>query len=107
VLLAALPAKAELRPQIIKRMHLSINDGIGAAGVAILLLAFLLNLLGKMSKDGWPYRALNIVGAGLSCLASVRIQYMPFVVLEAVWTLVSAAALLQYGLKHRKTVGGS
>jgi len=81
-------------------MHLSINDWIGFIGVFILLLAFLLNLAGKMSKDSLPYIVLNIVGAGLACLASWLISYMPFVVLEATWTLVSLAALIRYFRNH-------
>ena len=77
-------------------MHLSINDWIGFFGVTILLLAFLLNLAGKISKDGLLYILLNIIGAGLACLASWLIDYLPFVILEATWTLVSVAALIQY-----------
>jgi len=77
-------------------MHLTTSDWIGFTGVAILLVAYLLNLLGKLSKDGWLYIVLNIVGAGLSCLASVLIHYMPFVLLEAVWTLVSVGALVRW-----------
>ena len=77
-------------------MHLSVSDWIGFTGVVIMLVAYGLNLLGRLSKDGWPYIVMNIVGAGLSCLASVMIRYMPFVLLEAVWTLVSVGALVGY-----------
>ena len=62
-------------------MELTINDWIGFVGVAILLLAFLLNLMGKLSKDGLTYILLNIVGAGLACLASWLINYITFVIL--------------------------
>jgi hypothetical protein len=81
-------------------MHLTTNDWIGSIGVAILLVAFLLNLAGKISRDGLPYILLNIVGAGLSCLASWLINYMPFVILEATWTLVSFIALIGYFRKQ-------
>ncbi len=82
-------------------MQLNLNDWIGFAGVAILLVAFLLNLLGKLSKDGWMYSVLNIIGAGLACLASALIHYGPFVLLEAVWTVVSLAALINYISKRK------
>ena len=85
-------------------MHLTVSDWIGFTGVAILLLAFLLNLVGRMSKDGFWYIGLNILGAGLSCLASVLIRYLPFVLLEAVWTLVSVAALVNYFVKRKKAI---
>jgi len=77
-------------------MHLTFNDWIGSIGVFILLLAFLLNLAGRISKNGLVYIVLNIVGAGMACLASWLINYMPFVVLEATWTLVSIGALIRY-----------
>ena len=77
-------------------MHLTFNDWIGFTGVTVLLLAFLLNLAGKLSKDSLLYILLNITGAGLACLASWLIRYLPFVVLEAVWMLVSVAALIKY-----------
>ncbi|HEY4150029.1 MAG TPA: hypothetical protein VGM41_13915 [Chitinophagaceae bacterium] len=86
-------------------MHLNLNDWIGFSGVAILLIAFLLNLAGKMSKDGAWYILLNILGAGLSCLASALIHYLPFVLLEAVWTLVSIGAMLNYFSKKGKRAG--
>ncbi|MEO5592718.1 MAG: hypothetical protein ABIR15_03915 [Chitinophagaceae bacterium] len=76
-------------------MQLQTNDIIGFTGVAILLAAFLLNLLGKMQKDGLPYILLNIAGAGLACLASYLINYLPFVILEGTWMLVSFIALIK------------
>ncbi|MFT3932462.1 MAG: hypothetical protein QM726_02510 [Chitinophagaceae bacterium] len=78
------------------------NDLIGFIGVAILLAAFLLNLIGKISKDGLPYMLLNILGAGLACYASFLINYMPFVILEGTWMLVSVFALIKL-LTAKKT----
>lgn len=72
------------------------NDLIGSAGVSVLLLAFLLNLLEKITSNSLTYIVMNIVGAGLACLASWLISYIPFVVLEASWTMVSVFALINY-----------
>lgn len=69
-------------------------DVIGFAGVALLLLAFLLNLLKILDQSGRTYITLNIVGAGMACAASVMIHYLPFVLLEGTWTLVSVVALV-------------
>lgn len=80
-------------------MHLTFNDWIGFTGVFILLLAYLLNLAGKISKNGLLYIVLNITGAGLACLASYLIHYPPFVLLEGTWALVSLAALVRYWLR--------
>ena len=66
---------------------------VGFAGVALLLLAFLLNLAKLMRADGYPYTWLNFVGAALACYSSYLISFMPFVVLEGVWALAAAAAI--------------
>jgi len=84
-------------------MQLHTNDLIGFIGVTMLLLAFLLNLLGRISKDGWLYILLNATGAGLACLASWLINYLPFVILEGTWMLVSILALAKM-LSKRETV---
>ena len=77
-------------------MHLTINDWIGFIGVFGMLLAYLMNLFGKISKDSLTYILLNMFGGGLSCLASWLINYLPFVVLEGTWTLVSLIAPIRY-----------
>lgn len=82
-------------------MKLNLNDWIGFVGVTILLIAFLLNLLNKLHKDSLLYIVLNIVGAGLACVASLLIHYMPFVVLEGTWTVVSIIALVNYFVKAK------
>ena len=70
----------------------------GVILTAILLLAaFFLNLLGVVQKDSLVYLLLNLVGAAIACLASVLLKYLPFVILEGCWTLVSAYGLLKYG----------
>ena len=83
-------------------MAFNTNDYIGFAGVLILLIAFLLNLTGKISKDGLPYILMNVIGAGLACIASYLINYLPFVILEGTWTVVSLFALIKYFIQPRR-----
>ena len=64
-------------------------------GVALLLVAFLLNLAKVLRSDAWPYLGLNVVGAGLACYSSYLIQFMPFVVLEGAWTTVALVGILR------------
>ena len=68
---------------------------IGSIGVGLLLLAYALNVTGKLSRSDKRYAGLNAAGAGLACLASWMIAYYPFVVLEGVWTIVSLWALVK------------
>jgi VIT1/CCC1 family predicted Fe2+/Mn2+ transporter len=77
-------------------MNISFSDIIGSIGVSILLLAFVLNLLNKISRENIIYILMNLVGAALACFASYLIHYIPFIILEAVWTLISLVALLKF-----------
>jgi hypothetical protein len=77
-------------------MNFQFTDIIGSVGVFILLLAFVLNLLNKISRENIIYILMNIAGAGLACYASYLINYLPFIILEGVWTFVSIIALLRY-----------
>ncbi|MBP6183248.1 hypothetical protein [Flavobacterium sp.] len=72
------------------------TDIIGFIGVTILLIAYFLNLTDKIGKDSLVYLQMNFIGAGLACLASVLMKYLPFIILEGCWTIVSAFGLLKY-----------
>ena len=76
-------------------MHDSVATWIGSAGVALMLAAFLLSVLRVMRIDGYPYATLNCVGGALACYSSWLISFMPFVVLEGVWALVAAGAIVR------------
>jgi hypothetical protein len=76
------------------------TDITGFAGVAILLLAFVLQLTNKISKAGVVYLFLNFAGASLACLASCLLHYMPFIILEGVWALVSLVGLGMLRIKR-------
>ena len=66
---------------------------IGSVGVALLLVAFILNLLKLLQADTRLYIGLNFVGAALACYSSYLIDFVPFVVLEGVWAAAALFAL--------------
>ena len=68
---------------------------IGAIGVTLLLVAFLLNLVKVLRSDGYVYLGLNLVGAGLACYSSYLIRFVPFIVLEATWAGVALIGIVQ------------
>lgn len=72
---------------------MTLPDIIGFTGVALLLLAFALNLTGLLSREGRTYLLMNAVGAGVAGYASWMIDYLPFVLLEGTWCIVSLVAL--------------
>ena len=81
-------------------MQFSLGEIFGSVGVALLLIAFLMNLLKKWSQDSLPYILMNTIGAALACASSVLIHFFPFIILEGTWMLVSLFALAKY-FKHR------
>jgi hypothetical protein len=72
---------------------MTVPDIIGSLGVAILLLAYFLNLFNILKSTHPLYSALNAIGAGLSGWASWMIGFMPFVLLEGTWMAVSLVGL--------------
>lgn len=80
------------------------NDAVGAIGVGVILIAYFLNTFLLISKDGKLFFSMNILGAAMACYASILIQYIPFVILEAVWCLVSIARACSLYVKNRQQV---
>jgi hypothetical protein len=74
---------------------MNFSEIMGSLGVAILLLAFVLNMLKIIRPESLSYLLLNLIGAGIACFASWLIPYFPFVILEGVWALVSLVSLVR------------
>jgi len=81
------------------------TDYLGFAGVSLILLAYFLNLRKWLDTDHLAYVLLNCVGAALACLASIIMEYLPFVLLEGTWFLVSAVALWRRYQAVRTPIG--
>ena len=71
------------------------NDLIGTMGVGLILLAYFLNTIRMIPVNGKLFYVMNIIGAALACYASFLINYMPFIILEGTWTLVSIYGLMR------------
>lgn len=75
-------------------------DWIGFIGVFQILLAYLLNVIGKIKTNDLTFIILNLIGAGMACFASILMEYLPFIILEGVWAIVSLISLLKYKRKQ-------
>ena len=73
---------------------MNFNDLIGTIGVGIVLIAYFLNNFSLIKRNGSLYFVLNILGASIACYASILIQYIPFIVLEGTWALLSVISLI-------------
>jgi len=79
---------------------MSLTDLIGTIGVGLILLAYFLNMFSLIKKEGNLYFIINILGAGVACFAAVLIHFMPFILLEAAWVIVTSSWIDK---KHKKT----
>lgn len=75
-------------------------DWLGFIGVFQILLAYILNLIGKIKNTDLTFILLNLIGAAMACLASIFMEYIPFIILEGVWTFASIISLLKYKKKQ-------
>lgn len=71
------------------------NDIIGTIGVGTILLAYFLNIFSWIKKDGVLFYLMNIIGASIACYTSYLIHYIPFVILEGTWAIVSIMGLVK------------
>lgn len=79
-----------------KFIYMTIIDWIGTLGVFQILLAYFLNVIGKISNTDLTFILLNLVGAAMACLASILLNYWPFIVLEGLWALVSLISIMKH-----------
>ncbi len=67
---------------------------IGSLGVGLLLLAFALNLIKKLSQTSRLYLIMNVIGALLAAWYAYDGQVIPFVILEMVWAITALVRLI-------------
>ncbi|MET6989843.1 CBU_0592 family membrane protein [Sediminicola arcticus] len=79
------------------------TDWIGAIGVFLILLGYFLNLREIIKPTDLSYILLNLLGAGIACVASFLLDYVPFIILEGIWALVSLMAFIKY-LRQRSKI---
>jgi hypothetical protein len=79
---------------------MSSTDWLGFIGVTLILVAYFLNVRGLVSNKNIVFILLNLIGASIACLASVLLKYIPFIILEGVWALISLNSLLYYFKKQ-------
>ena len=80
---------------------MNLTDWLGTIGVLQILLAYFLNVIGRVTSKSLAFILLNLIGASMACFASVLLKYWPFIVLEGVWALVSLYSFINYLSKPR------
>ena len=72
------------------------TDWLGFIGVFLILLAYILTEFGNVTNKNLVFILLNLIGASIACLASILLNYIPFIILEGVWALVSLLSFIKY-----------
>ena len=71
------------------------TDIISTIGVSLILVAFFLNTFKYISDNSKFYFILNIVGGAFACYGSVLLNSLPFIILEATWSVVALVGLVK------------
>ena len=66
---------------------------VSVVGSLLILTAFSANQLGRMTAQQRVYTLLNLFGAGILAVVAFAEEQWGFLLLEGVWTIVSAWAL--------------
>ena len=75
-------------------MH-ALEQAIQVVGALLILAAFVLVQLDRLRPSTWTYLWLNLVGAAILAVLAFAEEQWGFLLLESVWTLVSAWGLFQ------------
>jgi len=68
---------------------------IGSVGVFLLLLAYFLNLIKVINPSSLWYGTLNTIGGALAAYSSYLLSFLPFIILEGTWSIVSMISLIK------------
>lgn len=65
------------------------NYVLGVLGAAIILLAFIMNQLGRWRDTSLVYDLANVAGSILLVIYAYNLRSYPFLLLNSVWALIS------------------
>jgi hypothetical protein len=66
---------------------------VSLVGSMLILAAFAANQLGRLGSASRPYLSLNLVGSFVLSIIAIEERQWGFLLLEGVWTIVSAFSL--------------
>jgi hypothetical protein len=76
-------------------------EALQIAAALLILACFLLAQAGRLAPDSYRYLVPNVLGSGILTVTAVGDREWGFVLLEGVWSVVSAHGLLRL-LRARK-----
>lgn len=77
-------------------MNYGFLDLVGLIGAALLMLAYLMLQLNRLSSDGLAYSVLNAIGASLIVVSLLGNFNLSAFVIEVFWILISFVGIYRY-----------
>jgi protein-S-isoprenylcysteine O-methyltransferase Ste14 len=71
------------------------SEILQVVGALLVLAGFTATQLGRLNPDSVPYLVANIAGAGILAVIAAAGHDWGFLLLEGVWTVVSAVSLVR------------
>lgn len=77
-------------------MNYGLLDLIGNIGVVVLMIAYLMLQLNKLSSSGLAYSLLNAIGASLIVVSLLVNFNLSAFIMEVFWVLISLVGIYRY-----------
>jgi hypothetical protein len=77
-------------------MRYSFTDFLGNIGVVLIIIAYLLLQLNRVSSNSLSYSLLNAVGASLIIISLIFNFNLSAFIMEAIWVVISLFGLYRY-----------
>jgi len=77
-------------------MNYGVLDLVGNIGVVVLIVAYLMLQLNKLSSDGLAYSVLNAAGASLIVVSLLFDFNLSALLMEVFWVLISFVGIYRY-----------
>jgi multidrug transporter EmrE-like cation transporter len=77
-------------------MKYGLLDLIGNIGVVVLMIAYLMLQLNKLSSSGLAYSVLNAIGASLIVVSLLVNFNLSAFIMEVFWVLISLVGIYRY-----------
>lgn len=82
-------------------------DFVGTAGVAAIIVSYLLLQLGRLSSDSLGYSAVNALGAGCIVVSLLYEFNLAAFVVETFWAAISLVGVVRWALRRRQFSAGT
>jgi len=80
---------------------MSIPDGVGLAGVVLILIAYAATALGRMDATKAPALVLNFIGAAMVLYSLAFAFNVSAVVMETAWALIALMGLVRLAFRKK------